>query len=218
MYKMLLFYFSFILLSACSTTKDPYQIGLIPKPPHITAWLALPPAPPKTAQNLASDIHKTNHTMSSENSNFISLMAQNGAIVTVWGLAQRNWLWVYPISTTQSFSTLRNWRLERSFRREHFRFLNQRQQTCMEGYGNGVIHNACDRNNLAQDFEILPTQTGAVVIKNVQLGKCLTYNIQSNTGYFTLTLENCQNSTSPFQLKNQGWYIAPPILPAKTLN
>lgn len=152
----------------------------------------------------------------SESSNYISVMGQNGRVITVWALARRNWLWAYASIESQDFGTIRNWKLEPSFSREHFRFINQRLGTCIEAFRNGLIHNGCDSKNLAQDFELLPSNTGSVFIRSIALDKCVTYNPVSSTNYSTITLETCTDKISP--LKDQNWYIAPPILKATPQN
>lgn len=152
----------------------------------------------------------------SEASNYVSLMGQNGRVITVWALARGNWLWAYASFESQDFGNIRNWKLEPSFSREHFRFINQQLGSCMQAYRNGVIHADCNDKNLAQDFELLPSSTGSVFIKSVSSGKCITYNPVSNTGYSTLTLSTCTDKISP--LKDQNFYIAPPILKAMPQN
>ncbi|MWQ08974.1 toxin, partial [Glaesserella parasuis] len=154
---------------------------LNPTPPLPTSLLKLPGPP--TLNLLATSPPNT-----AEFNDFISIMGQNGAVITMWSVDRRSWLWMYPPLNSQDFGKLRNWRIERSFRQEHFRFTNQQMGSCMQAYGNGVIQDSCDPNNLDQDFELLPTSTGSVFIKSVSQQRCLTYNAVSTTGYFTLTL------------------------------
>lgn len=151
-------------------------------------------------------------------SNFLTVMAQNGAVITVWALAQGNWLWIYPPKETTSFGNVRNWRLERFPGSEQFRFVNQQLNSCMQSYKNGVIHNRCDSNDLSQRFELLPTSSGAVYIKSVDQNRCFTYNTSSTTGYFTLTLEDCRTTNDPQSGTDQTWYLSPPLLQAHTEN
>ncbi|QIM63023.1 toxin [Pasteurellaceae bacterium Orientalotternb1] len=149
-------------------------------------------------------------------SNFMTIMGQNGAVITVWALAQRNWLWAYAPIDSQDFGNIRNWRIERSFRREHFRFLNQALGSCMQAYGNGVIHDGCDPNNLDQDFELMPTDRGAVFIKSVSQQRCITYNPVSSTVYTTLWLSQCDD-TNITPLNDQTFYLTPPLLSAQPI-
>lgn len=161
----------------------------------------------------SSPKHSSNPT---DPANFITLMGQNGRVLTVWALAQRNWLWAYSNKESGGFGTIRNWRLQKSLTPEHFKFVNQSLGTCMEAYRNGVIHNQCNSEDTSQDFELLPTNTGAVVVRSLSQNRCLTYNPVSSTGYSTVTLEQCTGVTSA--LKDQTWYLAPPLLNAHTLN
>ncbi|MDO5054594.1 MAG: cytolethal distending toxin subunit A/C [Pasteurella oralis] len=154
--------------------------------------------------------------LSSDSSNFMTLMGQNGTVLTVWALAKRNWLWAYANIDSQNFGTIRNWKMEHSKHREHFRFVNQSLGTCIEAYGNGLIHDTCNLNRLAQEFELLPTDNGAFVIKSVSQGRCVTYNPVSTTDYSTITLSTCDGATEP--LRDQTWYLAPPLLKAMAVN
>ncbi|EHK90267.1 cytolethal distending toxin subunit Aa-CdtA [Aggregatibacter actinomycetemcomitans] len=152
----------------------------------------------------------------SEPSNFMTLMGQNGALLTVWALAKRNWLWAYPNIYSQDFGNIRNWKIELGKHREYFRFVNQSLGTCIEAYGNGLIHDTCSPDKLAQEFELLPTNSGAVVIKSVSQGRCVTYNPVSPAYYSTVTLSACDGATEP--LRDQTWYLAPPVLEATAVN
>ncbi|MDD2156794.1 cytolethal distending toxin subunit A/C, partial [Glaesserella parasuis] len=158
----------------------------------------------------------TSPSNTAEFNDFISIMGQNGAVITMWSVDRRSWLWMYPPLNSQDFGKLRNWRIERSFRQEHFRFTNQQMGSCMQAYGNGVIQDSCDPNNLDQDFELLPTSTGAVFIKSVSQQRCLTYNAVSTTGYFTLTLDRCDDKRIT-PLHDQTFYLTPPLLSANPL-
>lgn len=152
----------------------------------------------------------------SDPSNFMTLMGQSGALLTVWSLAKRNWLWAYANINSQNFGMIRNWKMERSKHREYFRFINQPLGTCIEAYGNGLIHDTCNLNKLEQEFELLPTDSGAVVIKSVSQGRCVTYNPVRTTYYATITLSTCDGATDP--LRDQTWYLAPPVLEATAVN
>lgn len=144
--------------------------------------------------------------------NYMSLMGQNGTVLTVWALARRNWLWAYAPIDSQNFGNIRNWRLERGFSQERFRFVNQQLNTCIQAQGNGLIHDTCNKNNLAQEFELLPRSNGSVFLKSVSQNRCVTYNPVSTTVYSTITLQSCTDDVTP--LKDQSWYLAPPILAA----
>lgn len=145
-------------------------------------------------------------------SNYMSLMGQNGTVLTVWALAKRNWLWAYAPIDSHSFGNIRNWQLVRGFGQEHFRFINQQLKTCMQAYGNGLIHDSCNKHNLDQEFELLPRSNGSVSVKSISQGRCVTYNPVSTTLYSTITLQPCTDDITP--LKDQSWYLSPPILSA----
>ncbi|MCT8749523.1 cytolethal distending toxin subunit A/C [Glaesserella parasuis] len=186
-----------------------FEETLNPTPPLPTSLLKLPGPP--TVNLLATSPSNT-----AEFNDFISIMGQNGAVITMWSVDRRSWLWMYPPLNSQDFGKLRNWRIERSFRQEHFRFTNQQMGSCMQAYGNGVIQDSCDPNNLDQDFELLPTSTGSVFIKSVSQQRCLTYNAVSTAGYFTLTLDRCDDKRIT-PLHDQTFYLTPPLLSANPL-
>ncbi|OOF68275.1 cytolethal distending toxin subunit A/C [Rodentibacter caecimuris] len=164
-----------------------------------------------------SGVESINEQISpSDPSNFMTLMGQSGSLLTVWALAKRNWLWGYANIHSQNFGSIRNWKMERSKHREHFRFMNQSLGTCIEAYRNGLIHDTCNLNKLEQAFELLPTNSGAVVIKSVAQGRCVTYNPVKTTYYSTITLSTCDGATDP--LRDQTWYLAPPVLEATAVN
>ncbi|AKO41093.1 cytochrome C oxidase subunit I [[Haemophilus] ducreyi] len=171
---------------------------------------------PSMSLNLLSSSGPNRQVLPSEPSNFMTLMGQNGALLTVWALAKRNWLWAYPNIYSQDFGNIRNWKMEPGKHREYFRFVNQSLGTCVEAYGNGLIHDICSLDKLAQEFELLPTDSGAVVIKSVSQGRCVTYNPVSTTFYSTVTLSVCDGATEPS--RDQTWYLAPPVLEATAVN
>lgn len=188
-----------------------------PEPPAAESPdLSLTIDPPQPLLGVSNFVQLANELPEKNDpANFMTIMGQNGAVVTVWALAQRNWLWAYPPLETHYFGNIRNWRVER-VGQEFFRFVNQQLNSCIEAYSNGVIHNRCAKSNLAQSFELLPTSSGTVFLKNVQQQRCLTTNTASTTGYFTLTLEPCSDNLDPS--KDQNWLLAPPLMKATPQN
>lgn len=167
---------------------------------------------PQLKQSVNSSPRQFERPTPSVASQFISIMGQDGTVITVWALARRNWLWGYAPMDSRSFGTIRNWKIERGFTREHFRFVNQRLGTCMQAYGNGIIHDTCNKRNFDQAFELMPTNTGSVFIKSVSQQRCITYDPVNKNDFDTLTLAACDDNTTPF--RDQNWYLAPPLLPA----
>ncbi|MDO9688806.1 hypothetical protein Q7559_11655 [Glaesserella parasuis] len=53
-------------------------------------------------------------------------------------------------------------------------------------------------------------------IKSVSQQRCLTYNAVSTTGYFTLTLDRCDDKRIT-PLHDQTFYLTPPLLSANPL-
>lgn len=180
--------------------------------PQVQASTLLDDIDPSLVSSLRVSRSLSQPQSSSPNSNYMSLMGQNGTVLTVWALARRNWLWAYAPIDSHSFGTIRNWRLVRGFGQEHFRFINQQLKTCIQAYGNGLIHDTCNKKSLDQEFELLPRSNGSVSVKSISQGRCVTYNPVSTQIYSTITLQPCTDEVTP--LKDQSWYLSPPILPA----
>lgn len=192
-------------------------LGIDPTPPA-DPLPNLPPQnrvlpPQQTSVTFKQNIAQGKYPLPSQHSRFNSLMAQNGAVLTIWALAPRNWLWGYAPLDSLNFGNIRNWRVEPVPNQpEHFRFINQQLASCVEAYGNGLIHNSCNQTNLAQAFLLIPTTSGAILIKSVKQGRCVTYNPVSSQDYTTITLSTC---TAPFSNEaDQAWCLAPPLLSA----
>lgn len=209
--------------NSCSDDQTLFEETLNPTPPTAAELsqpapeLQLPSDVPEPKPLLSAPPTASNEPPShfdrprfSDNDRFISIKGQDGRLLTVWALARRNWLWGYAPLDSHSFGTIRNWKIERSFRREHFRFINQRLGTCIQAYGNGLIHDSCRPSSLDQDFELMPTSTGSVFIKSVSQQRCVTYNPVNTQGYATITLSKCDDNVTP--LRDQNWFLSPPIL------
>lgn len=103
----------------------------------------------------------------------------NGYVLTIFATADNQYLWAYyPPSTDSWDRDLPNWKvLYRSDSQlEHqWMFLQSlyKPSNCMEVYNNSrVVHNRCSNSDI-QDFELLPTTSGAVQIKSISTRMCL---------------------------------------------
>lgn len=226
LYCSILGLFSFMLVScttcSCKTDENDDDQTLFEQTLNPTAptaqVLAVKPnlssltIPPKPLLGATPTVQPSSRNQADSLSDYITIMGQEGSVITVWALAARNWLWGYTAINSQNFGNIRNWKIERSFRRENFRFINQQLGTCMQAYGNGLIHDTCNPRNLDQDFDLMPTTSGAVFIKSVSQQRCVTYNPVNTQGYITITLSKCDDNITP--LRDQTWYLAPPLLRA----
>ncbi|ECW2362332.1 cytolethal distending toxin subunit A [Salmonella enterica] len=141
-----------------------------------------------------------------------TIMAQNGRVLTVWALAEGNWLWVYGSATSSSFGGVRNWHIVPVNKRgeNSFRFINGVTGTCIEAYKNGLIHSVCNNQNSAQDFLLIPATNGGVFIKSPVKNKCVRYDIITHTIYSTVYLTECISEKD--KVYDQIWYMAPALI------
>lgn len=141
----------------------------------------------------------------------VSIMNNSSGIITVWALAVNNWLWGYSPFDTKSFGQIRNWYVLKNANGS-VSFRNVQTGTCMSAYGNGIIHSYCDRNNLNQQFDLLPLTNGAIAIKNANNQQCLRIPEIRSTVYMPITFARCLIGEQP--TIDQQWFIIPPILDA----
>lgn len=99
MKKLLYLALSTFFLFSCGSSEpsdeDLFEQTLNPEPPiSLPAVSLLSSAPPPEEFN-----------------DYISIMGQNGAVITMWSVDRRSWLWMYPPLNSQDFGKLRNWRI-----------------------------------------------------------------------------------------------------------
>ncbi|EKO1959971.1 hypothetical protein PZC96_004897 [Salmonella enterica] len=140
-----------------------------------------------------------------------TIMAQNGRVLTLWALAEGNWLWAYGPSSSSSFGGIRNWHIVpiNKSGQNIFRFVNGVTGTCVEAYKNGLVHSTCNEENRAQDFFIIPATNGGVFIKSLVQKKCVRYDLVTQTIYSSIYLTECTPARG--KSYDQIWYIAPAL-------
>ncbi|ECV2982731.1 hypothetical protein F2368_15035 [Salmonella enterica] len=145
-----------------------------------------------------------------------TIMAQNSRVLTVWALAEGNWLWAYGAAVSSSFGGVRNWRVVpvNKSGQNVFRFFNGVTGTCIEAYKNGLIHSTCNSENSAQNFLLIPATNGGFFIKSPVLNKCVRYDIITHTNYSTVYLTECVSEKD--KSYDQIWYIAPALINTTT--
>ncbi|HBB6657786.1 TPA: hypothetical protein G8Z02_004553 [Salmonella enterica] len=139
----------------------------------------------------------------------MTLMAQNGRVLTVWALAMGNWLWAYGPSSSASFGGIRNWNIEAASVPGTFRFVNTVTGSCITAHKNGLIHDRCNNNSRAQEFTIIPATNGGFFIKSLSQGRCIRYDIITSTVYSTVYMSACP--TPGISNYDQIWYLAPAL-------
>lgn len=153
---------------------------------------------------------------SSPTGDYFSLSSPAGAILTVWALAQGNWLWGYTLADSVGFGDARVWRF-RFFKDNQVMLENAKTFTCANAYGTGVIHSACDETNMSQRFELIPMTNEAFLLRNVGNGRCLHAPISDVFGDFhrvsDIYLVTCTGGDN----LDQQWYIIPPPFLVKPL-
>ncbi|WDB52785.1 toxin [Escherichia albertii] len=209
MNKKLIAFLCACLIAGCSN-----GIGDSPSPPGKNVELVGLPG-----QAIAVTSNGTTPRLGVNNIDFpeVSIMSTGGALLTVWARPVRNWLWGYTPFDSVSFGENRNWRIIDGKDVGTVKFLNVAQGTCMEAFKNGVIHNTCDDNSLAQEFQLLPSTNGNVLIRSSALQTCIRADYLNRTilsqSAFTITLEKCPGAKEETQ--EMLWAISPPVRAAR---
>ncbi|EOB4992188.1 RICIN domain-containing protein [Campylobacter upsaliensis] len=148
-------------------------------------------------------------------SDFMSILGPSGAALTVWALAQGNWIWGYTLLDSKSFGDARVWQL--LIRPDNIVLIkNAKTLTCLNAYKNGIVHFSCDASNPAQLWKLKPMDNGAVQIENVGTKKCIQAPIDNPLGdfkVFSIFISECQNK----QNLDQQWYLTTPPFKAQPL-
>lgn len=139
----------------------------------------------------------------------VSIMSYTSGIITVWATAANNWLWGYSPFDSKDFGNLRNWYLLRNANGS-VSFKNVQTGTCMASYKTGIIHTACDRNQLAQQFDLVLLTNGAVLLKSAENQQCLYTPLFRSTTYMSLMFARCAQEGQ--MTTDQQWFITPPIV------
>ncbi|PAF51397.1 hypothetical protein BKH43_01790 [Helicobacter sp. 13S00401-1] len=140
-----------------------------------------------------------------EVSDYVSIIGQNDAMMTVWALAAGNWVWSYTPFNSLSFGDARTWQII-IYPKDFVQIRNKMTGTCLNAYLNGVVHTTCQDTNQAQFWELKTFGNGAVQIKNFASGECLASDPRKGASYYAINLEACQDYTN----LSQQWQITPP--------
>ena len=151
-----------------------------------------------------------------QNGDWIVLMSPGGAALTVWALAQGNWIWGYTLIDSIGFGGARVWRL-RFFDNDEVMIENGETRTCLNAYKNGLIHMACNTKNRYQRFKLIPMSNESFQLKNVGFDQCVQAPIGDIFGDFhrvtSIFLTKCATGSN----LDQQWYVAPPTFLVRPL-
>ncbi|EAK0445941.1 cytolethal distending toxin subunit A [Campylobacter lari] len=128
-------------------------------------------------------------------SDFVTIMNPNGSALTVWALNPGNWIWGYSLDNSKSFGDARVWQVI-EFPANYIMLKNAKTNTCLNAYGNGIVHYPCDQSNHAQFWKLLLMSNESFQIQNLATQKCIKtqlYNVMKDfeVDFFNIYLEDC---------------------------
>jgi len=222
-----------MLLSACASSKDlnpKLDIGSYPKPPAKQKYPKLVVGKihleedknkkfnTKGYTNLTREMlelksnETENITTAQALSDWFSLMSPGGAVLTIWALAEGNWLWGYTLIDSIGFSGARIWRFH-FFENNEVMLENGGTGTCASAYKNGLVHLTCNEDNPSQRFELVTMDNGAFMLKNPASNKCVQAPIGDIFGDFHKVSDIYLTTCASSRTLDQQWYVvAPPFL------
>ncbi|HBZ9867575.1 TPA: toxin [Salmonella enterica subsp. houtenae] len=157
---------------------------------------------------------------SSGNSPTVSLVSVSGAVVSVWSRRPNSWVWGYTPRDSNTFGNLRNWFIQPGKTPGSVRFVNEETGTCLTpGFSFtdvGFIHRFCSYQTKDQDFLLVPTLNGNVLIRSVLVNKCIRARFLDRTPSspyaFEILQADCpEPGKSTLELL---WSVSEPLKPA----
>ncbi|TKX31241.1 RICIN domain-containing protein [Campylobacter estrildidarum] len=145
-------------------------------------------------------------------SDFVTIMNPNGAALTIWGTNPGNWIWGYSLYNSQKFGDARIWQLI-EFTNDIVMIKNAQTGTCLNAYGNGIVHYPCDQSNHAQFWKLTPMSNGAYQISNLATQQCIQTPVRDvmhefNLSSYKIFLTNCVKPGE--KTLDRQWYITTP--------
>lgn len=145
-------------------------------------------------------------------SDFVTIMGPSGAALTVWALRPGNWIWGYTLYSSIPFGDANVWQII-EFPQNKVMIKNVKTLTCLNAYGEGIVHYPCDQSNFAQFWVLFPMSNGAYQIYNYATQKCIQTPINDvmkefDFSYYKIFLTDCLKSGE--KNLDRQWYIAPP--------
>lgn len=204
--------FGVLTLASCAkNTANPLAANINGKiPDQIDDPLGIGTKPTAPAKQAApSFIHNAKSRLSplsGDARDFVALLNQGGGVVSVWASAPASWVWAHSAALNANFGDAFNWAMQ-PIGDGLFRFVNKLTRTCLNAYGQGVIHYPCDPNNPNQFFRILPMDNGASAIQSASTNLCLQTSMHTKANH-PITLNKCLQVAN----SEQQWFIIPPFL------
>lgn len=144
---------------------------------------------------------------SSSKSTPLTIINPRGSSLTVWALAEGNWIWGYTLDNSKDFGRARTWQVL-NLGGDIVLISNALTGNCIHDEGRGITHRRCDINNKSQQWQLFAMDNGAVQLKSTASGKCIQSELGSlvDTGrYFSITMQDCNSKPN----LNQQWIFAP---------
>ncbi|MBZ7941896.1 RICIN domain-containing protein [Campylobacter molothri] len=145
-------------------------------------------------------------------SDYVTVMNPNGAALTISNTNPGNWIWGYNLYASKGFEDARTWRLV-EFTSNIVMFKNVQTNTCLNAYGNGIVHYPCDQSNHAQFWKLIPMSNGAYQIRNVATQQCIQTPVNDvmhefNLSSYKIYLTECVKPGE--KTLDRQWYITAP--------
>lgn len=194
-----------LTLSCAKNTPKPSALASKPLAPLPIGTKPIAP----TKQKIPSFFHNAASPLKplvGDSRDFVALLNQGAGVVAVWGSAPASWVWVHSAALNARFGDAFNWAMQ-PVGNGLFRFVNKLTRTCLNAYGQGVIHYPCDPNNPNQFFRILPMDNGASAIQSASTNLCLQTSMHTKANH-PITLNKCLQVAN----SEQQWFIIPPFL------
>ena len=131
----------------------------------------------------------------------------HGSALTVWALAEGNWIWGYTLDNSKDFGDARVWQLI-NLGGDIALIKNLKTNTCIYDEGRGITHRACDRNSKNQQWQLLAMDTGAVQLRSSASKNCIRTDfagVAASGRFFSIVMEGC----SPSLTIGQQWIFIP---------
>ena len=200
----------FVILGCASNAANPLAANISGNALHQTndplAIGTKPIAPAK--QRIPSFIHNTKSSLSpimGDPRDFVAMLNQGAGVITIWASAPASWVWAHSAALHTQFGDAFNWIMQ-PIGNGFIRFINKLTHTCLNVYGQGVIHYPCDPKNPNQFFRLLPMQNGAVAIQSASTNLCLQTSMRTKVNH-PLVLNKCLKVAN----SEQQWFIIPPF-------
>ena len=137
----------------------------------------------------------------------LAIINPHGSALTVWALAEGNWIWGYTLDNSKDFGDARVWQLI-NLGGDIALIKNLKTNTCIYDEGRGITHRACDRNSKNQQWQLLAMDTGAVQLRSSASKNCIRTDfagVAASGRFFSIVMEGC----SPSLTIGQQWIFIP---------